>query len=276
MARPFRYQRRRTKGWKKPPNAFMVTRPGKFGNPYETAEEFRQAMNGLDPPGTTDEHRKRIVWISQHLEQLTGRNLCCWCPLDKDCHADVLLEMANPRREPTRVGRMWIEHPDLGRTAHGAVFSPDRRHRYTLWRRWNFVDNERMVAFVGLNPSTADEFHNDNTVRRCIRFAQAWQYDGMIMLNAFAYRDTDPKKMKRFSHPIGDENDDAIDQVTDLVDRVIVCWGVHCRHMGRAASMRRLLIRKKAKTFCLDLTKHGEPKHPLFVKKTQEPFPFFN
>jgi hypothetical protein len=27
---------------------------------------------------------------------LTGRDLACWCPLDRPCHADVLLELANP------------------------------------------------------------------------------------------------------------------------------------------------------------------------------------
>lgn len=27
---------------------------------------------------------------------LAGRDLLCWCPLDVPCHADVLLEIANP------------------------------------------------------------------------------------------------------------------------------------------------------------------------------------
>ncbi len=27
--------------------------------------------------------------------ELRGRDLCCWCPLDQPCHADVLLELAN-------------------------------------------------------------------------------------------------------------------------------------------------------------------------------------
>ncbi len=28
--------------------------------------------------------------------ELAGRDLACWCPLDGPCHADVLLEVANP------------------------------------------------------------------------------------------------------------------------------------------------------------------------------------
>ncbi len=30
---------------------------------------------------------------------LRGRDLACWCPLDQPCHADVLLELANPVSE---------------------------------------------------------------------------------------------------------------------------------------------------------------------------------
>ena len=29
------------------------------------------------------------------LDRLKGKNLACWCPLDKKCHADTLLELAN-------------------------------------------------------------------------------------------------------------------------------------------------------------------------------------
>ena len=28
-------------------------------------------------------------------DALRGKNLSCWCPLDRPCHADVLLELAN-------------------------------------------------------------------------------------------------------------------------------------------------------------------------------------
>ena len=30
------------------------------------------------------------------LAPLRGHDLACWCPLDQPCHADVLLELANP------------------------------------------------------------------------------------------------------------------------------------------------------------------------------------
>lgn len=33
--------------------------------------------------------------MSDRLPELRGHDLCCWCPLDQPCHADVLLELAN-------------------------------------------------------------------------------------------------------------------------------------------------------------------------------------
>jgi len=53
-----------------------------------------------------------------------------------------------------------------------ASFSEDRLYRFTLYRRWAESGDE--ILFIGLNPSTADEAHNDPTVRRCINFARDW------------------------------------------------------------------------------------------------------
>ena len=79
-----RIQRKRTKDWKMPPNTVYVGRPTKWGNPFtgEGAVEKYEA------------HIKRYTpkyWF----EELKGKDLACWCPLDKPCHADVLLEIAN-------------------------------------------------------------------------------------------------------------------------------------------------------------------------------------
>ena len=34
--------------------------------------------------------------------ELAGKTLACWRPPDLPCHADVLLEVANPRHQPER------------------------------------------------------------------------------------------------------------------------------------------------------------------------------
>ena len=86
-----RIQRKRTKGWRMPAGAKYVGRPGPWGNPFETADEFLAWLNF----GLGYWNGDRRMWILNHIRELRGLDLACWCPLDKPCHADVLLEMAN-------------------------------------------------------------------------------------------------------------------------------------------------------------------------------------
>lgn len=107
---PVRIQRKRTKGWRLPPNTVSVTRPGRWGNParvgmwkdYDAADAVKDFKRWLarDPamrswegvygkPPTCEEIR----------EHLAGKDLACWCGLDQVCHADVLLVIANTPAE---------------------------------------------------------------------------------------------------------------------------------------------------------------------------------
>ena len=110
--RPIRVQRKRTTGWKMPPNTVSVTRPGKWGNPYKAEPELR--CEGVFMPAVTREdavrlHRENLTAritsfpsvLAELQAELRGRNLACWCPVpvpgDPDiCHAATLLEIANP------------------------------------------------------------------------------------------------------------------------------------------------------------------------------------
>lgn len=96
-AKPKRIQRKRTKGWKMPPNTVYVGRPSKWGNPYRV--DFYNYANFAD---VVTAYRGWIVANQQSSErfrlpvaELRGKDLACWCPLDRPCHADVLLELAN-------------------------------------------------------------------------------------------------------------------------------------------------------------------------------------
>lgn len=153
----------------------------------------------------------------------------------------------------------------------GATFSDCRKYRYTLNRRWvHGVAPVNMVAFIGLNPSTADETLNDPTIRRCIQFAKDWGFGGLVMLNLFAYRATDPKVMKAVVDPVGRKNNEAIVDVAIQVGGVICAWGTHGIHMGRASAVRSLLADFGVSVQHLGLTKDGHPKHPLYLKSTSE------
>ncbi len=156
----------------------------------------------------------------------------------------------------------------VGMSPSGAFFSELRTHRYTLWRNWEtvFIDHPRqLVAFIGLNPSTADENLDDPTIRRCIGFAKQWGYSGFVMLNLFAYRATDPRVMKRHPDPVGELNDSVIEVVVEAVGKTVCAWGVHGIHRGRECDVKRLLSRCSAPVHHLGLTRGGSPKHPLYL-----------
>lgn len=99
--KPRRHQRSRKKGAVLPEGVVCVTRPGKWGNPFETAEEFRDALSQIVDGGTTVtlacgiEEFAKMITIVKNIGELRGKDLACWCGLDKDCHADVLIEFAN-------------------------------------------------------------------------------------------------------------------------------------------------------------------------------------
>jgi len=156
----------------------------------------------------------------------------------------------------------------IGETPAGATFSDDRIYRYSLWRNWESSPKRDLVAFIGLNPSTADEVKNDPTVTRCIRFSQYWGYGAMAMLNVFAYRATDPENMKAQPDPVGPLNDAAIAAVCSCAARVVCCWGNHGLHKGRAKQVWSLLQNlPPAQIRCFGLTKLGQPKHPLYLNR---------
>jgi hypothetical protein len=116
MSTPKRIQRKRTKGWKMPPNTVSVTRPGEWGNPFRIGGYFRvnagafawlearadvakndPAFTKIETPEQAVEFFKRYASSRKpgHFKPLHGKDLACWCPLDQPCHADVLLELAN-------------------------------------------------------------------------------------------------------------------------------------------------------------------------------------
>ena len=98
MTMPKRIQRKRTKGWRLPAGAKCVTRPGKYGNPFATAEEFRKALEvvmGRGEVRLTLGQLQHMQRIARDIHELRNLDLACFCGLDRDCHGDVLLEVAN-------------------------------------------------------------------------------------------------------------------------------------------------------------------------------------
>ena len=99
-AMPERIQRKRTKGWRMPPNTVYVGRPSRWGNRFTIEESGSAEQAVLDYEYWIGWDTEAPVHFGKALREavrreLRGKNLCCWCPLDQPCHADVLLEIAN-------------------------------------------------------------------------------------------------------------------------------------------------------------------------------------
>lgn len=147
-----------------------------------------------------------------------------------------------------------------------ALISLDGLYRYWLLREWD--ERRPCVMFIGLNPSTADAQVDDATIRKCIRFAQAWGCGSLLMMNLFAFRATDPKVMRVAKDPIGPDNDYWLQAPPrDCSYHRVACWGVNGSHRSRDAVVCKML----PGLFCIRRTKHGCPEHPLYLPGDLKP-----
>lgn len=80
--------------WTSNPNAVYVARPSKWGNPFKMNDESEREE-------VIEEYK---VWLKiqlikdpHFLDELEGKDLVCFCPLNKHCHADVIIEYFKPK-----------------------------------------------------------------------------------------------------------------------------------------------------------------------------------
>ncbi|MDB6178788.1 DUF1643 domain-containing protein [Paracoccus sp. Z330] len=152
-------------------------------------------------------------------------------------------------------------HQD-GECRSWAVFSDCLAYRYALTREWG---PGQRIAYVMLNPSTADERRNDPTIERCERRARQLGFGAMQIVNLFAFRATDPRDLKRAAHPVGAMNDRILTEAVGWADRVLCAWGVHGVHHARDQEVLGLLREHSSKLCHLGLTRAGQPRHPLYI-----------
>lgn len=146
-----------------------------------------------------------------------------------------------------------------------AVISPCGEYRYVLTRTWD--DALPVLVFCMLNPSTADAFQDDPTIRRCIGFARREGCGGIAVVNLFAWRATDPDKLPILdADKAGPDNDR---QVAETVKgrRVVVAYGAHpSAHPFIVLPFLERLRASASSVHCLGTTKSGAPRHPLYVR----------
>lgn len=113
---PHRIQRRRTKGWRMPPNTVYVGRPTRWGNPFGEYWNWQalywnmvrgcwdpRLVAGMCDSMSREVYERHVTWLKRlgrppmeaARSNLRGHNLACWCDVTAACHADVLLALAN-------------------------------------------------------------------------------------------------------------------------------------------------------------------------------------
>lgn len=153
-----------------------------------------------------------------------------------------------------------------------ADLSDDGMYRYYLGRTWgpSVVGGHRSLAFIMLNPSTADAEQDDPTIRKCVGFARRLGYNGISVFNLYALRATDPKVLlsavRAGRDAVGPDNDGRLR--TMLAARqsaghhVVAAWGAHAPD----PRVRQVLDMPGSRALCsLALTAKGVPRHPLML-----------
>jgi hypothetical protein len=169
---------------------------------------------------------------------------------------------------------LTIKYADIYRAA---VISLCTNYRYELTRTWD--RSKKPVLFVMLNPSTADSRIDDPTIRRCMGFAQAWGKGGIIVVNLFAWRATDPRSLYKLAkaEAVGPDNDRHIVAACLRADLHVAAWGTHGRLCGRDREVVELANHAIISNgvgpgmTALKATKNGDPMHPLYLRADLEP-----
>lgn len=106
-----------------PPNTVYVGRPTKWGNPFKMKDDnLRERGRVL---------RLYRIWLINELRKdpkflalLKGKDLACWCPLDKLCHADILIKFLEQGKygEAPKETEEWLKQAmhDYGLTREEA------------------------------------------------------------------------------------------------------------------------------------------------------------
>lgn len=163
-----------------------------------------------------------------------------------------------------------------GKERGGAEISACGRYRYTLWRRWD--DGPQLVACM-LNPSTADAYKPDHTVRKLIGFAKRNELSAILIVNLFAFRTAYPKELARAAAERtdieGPENVRAVWEAMRAAKEsggtFLVGWGSQkLRSIATSMDLQARAIQLAALAMeidlkCLGTAKDGNPRHPLML-----------
>lgn len=166
-----------------------------------------------------------------------------------------------------------------------AFLSEDRMYRYALYRSldglaWSDLFDaagreRRVVLFILLNPSVADEHLDDPTILKCMKYARAFGGDLLVVGNVFAYRETESRKLAGLAASgvdlVGPKNDEWLKTLSSVAVRTICGWGNQGLIQNRGEEVRKVLA---SDAQCFKTNSNGTPVHPLYQRDDAAPVHF--
>lgn len=150
-----------------------------------------------------------------------------------------------------------------------AIISVCGKYRYRLERHALEGGGAGCVAWIMVNPSTADASEDDATIRKVKGFSARLGFGWLIVGNVFSYRATDVREIGKVSDPHGPENARILAEIMQEAATVIVGWGPtaklpkHLRH--RYMRVVRIAHALGVPLLCLGTAQDGHPRHPLML-----------
>lgn len=161
---------------------------------------------------------------------------------------------------------------------------PARRCEISECGTWRYALQEgdtkaTPLVWIMLNPSTADAYQDDPTIRKVRGFTKRFGFERWIVVNLFSFRATDPKACAKLyaSDPIraiGPLSDEALGNVTSDCKDIVVAWGAQPWARKRTIDVLDLLARQRRSPRCLGVSKDGHPFHPLMQPYSRTLAPF--
>lgn len=148
-----------------------------------------------------------------------------------------------------------------------AIISPCGLYRYRLERDLGGMLSGPTVAWIMVNPSTADAETDDPTIRKVIGFSRRLGARRIIVGNLFAFRATDITALRTAADPVGPCGGPHMRQIMRDADKVIVAWGANAK-LPNPLRYRWIEVVRHAENhgiplFCIGTAGDGHPLHPL-------------
>jgi hypothetical protein len=129
------------------------------------------------------------------------------------------------------------------------------------------------LLMIGLNPSKAGAYQNDQTILKVCTFAKAWGFDTLVMMNLSDIIATKPEALLRFK-PEELSTEHNIGRTISFArhaGRVVCCWGVlHPDIEPLADRIVAMLREEERELYAIMRNADGSPQHPLYIPGHQK------